>query len=426
MPHIDLLTRGYRLHRDGRADAAAEHYRRALATQPQSADSWHLLALLQRSAGEVAAALRSIRRARRLDAALPGLADNEANLMKTALRTIIQCCEDGRPHDGLETAVEAVRLDPLAVQAWRALVQVACDCGRIDLTIEAHRRIALLEPWDTVNANDLGVRLSAAGQREAAIAAVRRGLAVDPDNTVLQRTLGYCQSPDGTYVPLLQRLHGHLRPRTYLEIGVFEGKTLRLPEPGTLAIGVDPEPRIAAPLPSGTTVHALTSDAYFADPACAALLAERRIDFAFIDGLHTFEQTLRDFINVERFATRDTVVVLHDTYPIDAPCAARPPVPPTTGLWAGDCWKAVLALKAFRPDLLVRTVPVRPTGVTIITGLDPRSTVLDERFDAIVERYLPLPYEFLLGGEADLLNLMDNDWDAIRALLPRGAATAAS
>jgi Methyltransferase domain len=38
---------------------------------------------------------------------------------------------------------------------------------------------------------------------------------------------------------------------------------------------------------------------------------------AFIDGLHHFEQVLRDFINVEKRATSEGLIVIHDCIPFD-------------------------------------------------------------------------------------------------------------
>ena len=46
-------------------------------------------------------------------------------------------------------------------------------------------------------------------------------------------------------------------------------------------------------------------------------------ELVFIDGLHLFEQVLRDLINVERHSTTDTVVLLHDCLPLDEVTSGR-------------------------------------------------------------------------------------------------------
>ena len=62
----------------------------------------------------------------------------------------------------------------------------------------------------------------------------------------------------------------------------------------------------------------MESDAFFESGRADAELAGRPIDLAFVDGLHVFEQALRDLAHVERRARRDSVVLLHDCLPLDA------------------------------------------------------------------------------------------------------------
>jgi hypothetical protein len=58
--------------------------------------------------------------------------------------------------------------------------------------------------------------------------------------------------------------------------------------------------------------------------------------------------------------------------------------------WAGDVWKALLILKKFRSDLAVHVFDAFPTGLAVITGLDPSSTVLADRYTDIVASHRPL------------------------------------
>jgi len=88
-----------------------------------------------------------------------------------------------------------------------------------------------------------------------------------------------------TYVPFL----APPRPRTYAEIGVETGQSLRLVDPGTRALGVDPEPKIAFELPPNAQVFAQTSDDFFARSDLDALLGGQPIELALIDGMHHFE-----------------------------------------------------------------------------------------------------------------------------------------
>src|SRR6266851_3723886 len=65
------------------------------------------------------------------------------------------------------------------------------------------------------------------------------------------------------YLQVLARILDAVKPRTYVEIGVAQGDSLRLVKPPTLALGVDPEPQLASPLAGNHKVFAETSDAFF-------------------------------------------------------------------------------------------------------------------------------------------------------------------
>ncbi|HXY28694.1 MAG TPA: class I SAM-dependent methyltransferase [Acidimicrobiales bacterium] len=218
------------------------------------------------------------------------------------------------------------------------------------------------------------------------------------------------------YLHVLDRIHQHLRPRCYVEIGVRDGRSMALMLPGTRGIGIDPQPKLRFPLCAGADVYPVTSDEFFASSELTRSLLARPVDLAFIDGMHLFEFALRDFINLERFAGPGTRILLHDCYPIDASTAARER---TTDRWSGDIWKLIVCLKDQRPDLRIGVVDVAPTGLGVIGGLDPTSRVLADDYDAIVDRYRSLPYGYLEEtGKADVLNRVPADWDRIRPLLP--------
>jgi|SRR5271166_53136 len=218
------------------------------------------------------------------------------------------------------------------------------------------------------------------------------------------------------YFRLLDRVHQWLLPRTYLEIGVSTGGSLTLSLPGTVNVAVDPEPRIDQPIDPGSAIFAETSDDFFARHDLADLLGGLPLDLAFIDGMHHFEFALRDFMNIERRAGAQTTILVHDCYPIDEVSADRVRCP---GKWSGDVWRLIVCLKEWRPDLKISVADVAPTGLGIITGLDPESKVLEHRYGDLVDRYLRLPYSYLADGDkAVLLNRVPGDWATVRELLP--------
>lgn len=179
------------------------------------------------------------------------------------------------------------------------------------------------------------------------------------------------------YRQVLQRLHAELSPSLYLEIGVRTGASLALARGE--AIGVDPAPIVAVELPPGARVVQTTSDEFF-----ARWQPEQRVELGFIDGLHLFEQALRDFIHVERCADRDGVIVIDDIYP-NHPSQARRAR--STRAWTGDLWKLHEVLRLHRPDLTLLPLDTHPTGLLVVTGLDPTSTTLEQAYEELVAEY---------------------------------------
>ncbi|HEX4647230.1 MAG TPA: class I SAM-dependent methyltransferase [Steroidobacteraceae bacterium] len=225
--------------------------------------------------------------------------------------------------------------------------------------------------------------------------------------------------PGEDYLHVLGRIHRHLEPRTYLEIGVARGDSLALVLPSTLAIGIDPQPNLRKAPAAHHRIFAATSDEFFARQDVLEELGGRAIDLAFIDGLHRFEQALRDFINVERLCARSSVILVHDCCPLDARTAQREQV---TGFWSGDIWRLLLLLRERRPDLLVHTIAAPPTGLGIVLNPDPDSRALSDQFEELTREYLAKDYAVLEGFKARSLGLVANHWPTVRALIERRGA----
>lgn len=159
----------------------------------------------------------------------------------------------------------------------------------------------------------------------------------------------------------INRLAHALRARRYLEIGVNHGDTFR-----HVAIedrtGVDPEFRFdtSSLANARTRLVPATSDAFF-----AGLDLDEIYDIVFIDGLHRFEQVVRDFANVLLHTHRRSVIVLDDTVPSDVystlPSQSqalhqRKLGGTNEGSWHGDVYKTVFYIHDFWPGLQYRTV----------------------------------------------------------------------
>lgn len=184
--------------------------------------------------------------------------------------------------------------------------------------------------------------------------------------------------------------------RNYLEIGVRDGGTIVNATCPT--IGVDPNFAFRVnPVGKKRALHLfqLTSDEFFRDyDPCAILGAP--VDVAFLDGLHQFEYLLRDFINTERFCSRDSVILLDDCLPLNIEMTERVHRRESRvdveirDFWTGDVWKVVSILRKYRPELRITPVDVQPTGSIVVSNLNPESTLLYDRYFEIVDEFAPL------------------------------------
>ena len=199
------------------------------------------------------------------------------------------------------------------------------------------------------------------------------------------------------YLRMLGGLHAVLKPNWYLEVGTFTGRSLS--RVACNFVAVDPQFRLKAPLnhPGATQMHLFqqTSDEFFASG-----FADRnniQFDFAFLDGLHHYEVLLRDFMNAEKLMSKGGVIALHDCCPSTEEMTVREQVP---GAWTGDVWKTLLILLRNRPDLDLHVSTASPTGLVVIRNLDPNSTELSDRYDALISEYDPIGFADLDGGIA--------------------------
>ncbi|WP_375485812.1 class I SAM-dependent methyltransferase [uncultured Jatrophihabitans sp.] len=166
----------------------------------------------------------------------------------------------------------------------------------------------------------------------------------------------------------LHALHQRLRPRTYVETGIYKGESLVLSH--VPSIGIDPEFAVETELRADVHLARTSSDEFFARPHPVAHLPEDVIDLAFIDGMHLSEYALRDFLAIERFTAPTSVLVFDDMLPRSVDEAARYR---HTNAWTGDVFKAAQALRDLRPDLVVIEVNTTTTGVVVVLLPDARN-----------------------------------------------------
>lgn len=168
--------------------------------------------------------------------------------------------------------------------------------------------------------------------------------------------------------------------RAYLEIGCRDDECfsqIRAP----YRVGVDPA--------AGGTVRA-TSDAFFSDNS-------ERFDVIFIDGLHLYEQVLRDIRNSLDALNPNGVIVLHDCVPTNCVSQYREQA---SREWNGDVWKAVVEARTW-PHVDTATCMI-DQGLGIIRAR-PNSAPLALPEESAAN----LTYEFLAADYQRLMRAID-------------------
>ena len=333
---------------------------------------------------------------------------------QTAFEAGVEAYKAGKLAAAAEHFAATLRAEPEHLQAHSYAGGIDLRTGRFREALEHFERARMLDPQNAEGHFGAAVAHRELGANEAARECCETALALDPGLHPAHGFLASLNFPGPGYLEVISMFHSHLRPRTYLEIGVETGLSMALVRRETRAIGIDPEPKITHPLAAATSIHATTSDEYFAAHDVKAEFGGLPVDLAFIDGMHRFEFALRDFMNVERHCTSRSTILIHDCYPLSRHTAEREP---RTTFWSGDIWRLILLLRKYRPDLNVRVIGTAPTGLGMIRSLDPGSSILPEKYDAIVGEFLALDYSVLEADKPGMLALYPNDWEKVKAIL---------
>jgi hypothetical protein len=205
---------------------------------------------------------------------------------------------------------------------------------------------------------------------------------------------------------------------TYLEIGVLSGDAFfRIKARNKIA--VDPvfsfsnwkriRYMIKNPSNFNNRFFQMESDHFF--ERYGDELAKKGIDFSFVDGLHTYAQSLRDTLNCLRYLNQGGAVLLHDCNPTSE-IAARPTDclaelkkdPAYQGAWNGDVWKTIAFLRSTRSDLRIFVLDA-DFGVGVVVKGEPEG-----RLHYSVEEIAAMQYEDLAARREEILNLKPVDY----------------
>ncbi len=208
------------------------------------------------------------------------------------------------------------------------------------------------------------------------------------------------------YFYFLTKIHEILSPKSYFEIGVMTGDSFKLAGKAHSAIGVDPNPgENVNSIHSHGRIFRMTSDDFFSKVDVPSILMNRTIDLSFIDGMHLFEYVLRDFANVEQYCHNSSVILLHDCLPVDEVVTLRDR---RTGFWTGDTWKIVPCLRKHRPDLRIHTIDTPPSGLTIVSNLNPNAFAGDYDLKTMIKEFLEIPFRNDNGYLKEVFGMLPN------------------
>ena len=142
------------------------------------------------------------------------------------------------------------------------------------------------------------------------------------------KRLNYDWSKYPSRTEIIQSIIDEKKFNDYLEIGCDKDENfskIKIPN----KTGVDPL--------RGGTVR-MTSDNYFSNNK------NNLFDLIFLDGLHTYEQTIKDIFNSLKTLKKNGVIIVHDCLPKKI---WNQIVPRMYGHWNGDVWKAIVQARTW-------------------------------------------------------------------------------
>lgn len=216
-------------------------------------------------------------------------------------------------------------------------------------------------------------------------------------------------------ITVIQEIIKKTKAKTYLEIGIQWGRCF-LEIKATKKIGVDPKISITIKRKCKyyfkdvrnifNKYYEMTSDDFF--KLNSDLLIRHGLDGVFIDGLHTYEQSLKDVNNSLKYLKECGVIIMHDcnppfeatAYPANSiEYAERLNLPGWTGEWCGDVWKTIAHLRSTRSDLNIFVLDY-DYGLGIITKGKPENMLKYS-----TEEMQNLSYDDLQKNRINILNL---------------------
>ena len=188
---------------------------------------------------------------------------------------------------------------------------------------------------------------------------------------------------------ILQEIINLRKYKSYLEIGCDQNQSfsnIKIEK----RVGVDP-------VEGGT--HKMTSDDFF-------LSNNETFDLIFIDGLHEYDQVMKDIKNSLKFLNTNGVILLHDCLPRTIWNQITPRI---NSDWNGDVWKSIVHCRTM--DNIDTYTFVADRGVGIIFPKDNKNLLLLKTRD-----FKKLKYKDYYINHSDYMNPINFDKSKLKEL----------
>ncbi len=211
-------------------------------------------------------------------------------------------------------------------------------------------------------------------------------------------------------------------PTRYLEVGVETGQTF-FEVSADFKTAVDPKflfDRETAPKGNSIEYFEITSDSFFCD-----VKRDFKYDLVFLDGLHTWEQTYRDFCNALLITHERSIILLDDIFPTDVFSCNRDQfeavmmrqfmLDDPSNAWHGDTYKVIPLIRTFHPLLSYCTI-ITDGNPQALVWRSPQPAVASPVIREVSELNMPaLDYLWFLRHQ-ESYNLM-NEQDALALVI---------
>jgi hypothetical protein len=222
-------------------------------------------------------------------------------------------------------------------------------------------------------------------------------------------------------VVVAQSILNALGGGTYLEIGVDNGSSFK-PIKAQRKLGVDPSYTLSKRRLMKYAIFSffgietvklfrMTSDDFFLKHQ--KMLTTCGIDVCLVDGLHTYDQSLRDVLNALGHLRPKGAILMHDCNPstelMALPAASideliTQGIPEWDGAWSGDVWKTIVHLRSLRNDINAFVLDC-DTGIGVVTKGLLKATLAYSQ-----EEVRGMDYNFLAAHRKDLLALQPKEY----------------